>query len=116
MDELGKALAQIAGQLGVTANRLWPEVVWYTFWTSVAWAILDPIAVIALIWSWIRLWRWAKPKIEEGGYDNFEQIMAMLFYSLFAGAVIVLIVATYPSVIASALDPEGATVYHLLGH
>ena len=128
MDQLGTVLAQIAAKLGVAVDRLWPQLVAVTFYTSLAWAILTPLLILFSIVAAYRVDDWCRRKMElennrrakdrdylyaHFGNNDGWWVLRICTWLTVVG-IVIWGAADYPGVLAGVFAPEGVTVLNLL--
>lgn len=117
MDKLAEVLGQLAQQLGMSVNLLWPKVVQATYYQSLIWLILDPlILVVCLIVVAIGIPRFFRFL---GKLDDEDAVFLSCVGAAFSLAFLVIIIlitaGSIPGVLVGVLDPEGVTILRLLG-
>lgn len=103
-------LIKFASEIGITVDRLWPQMVMVTFVYNLIWLIIEPITlVISLL---IIRWCWVSGRNKNR--NNYDEPVLEIMLGVLILFLIALIISTFPTVVVDVLYPEAATVNHLL--
>lgn len=111
MEELAKLIAEAAQGLGIAAERIWPQMVYITFITSLFWLVTHILLLVGesvLIAKLIGYLRGEMKKVESDG--GFYALVAVALLGMAA----FISIACLPNVLAGVLAPEAVTVLDLI--
>jgi hypothetical protein len=131
MERLLEMIAAAAERLGFESVRIWPQMVMVTFVRSLAWLILDCIAVLVAIVGICLTVRWLRARHKEAAkrrkarearadyyYDSSDDMFDVMFPGAFLVVPFVMIgilaVSFIPYYLSAVLYPEATTVMNLV--
>jgi hypothetical protein len=111
LEQLADVLAELVTKFGMTAEHVWPHVVYVT-WIN---AVINLVTGVGTCLMGIVIARVAIRNFKEADGDGEDEAIVLLFICVPALFLLILGLALITTNIAGIIDPVGVTILKLLG-
>ena len=107
-DQVSEKIVEIVEKLGNETDRIWPQLVAYTWAWAVFWSVAMPILFIAIILADVAFYRWQRRNDPEG--DNLLTVSGFLVLGCFTVFIAFAMLTEWPRHIITLFYPEAETI------